>query len=157
LNKHDQRWADDSFAAAIVRQGHGDDRLQPLHCCRSACDGRSFKRTGLNLLALHPTVKPVPLIAGAIRDCSHRQGLVLDPFASSGRILIAAESTGRCARAMQLSPHYVDVAVRRWQRLVESAGPNRLEVRYKAHLYVSRQVVKSQPRQSLAVPRMSYP
>ena len=58
---------------------------------------------------------------------------------------------------MQLSPHYVDVAVPRWQRLVDSAGPYRLEVRYKAGVYVSRQVVKSQPRSSLAVPRMGHP
>jgi DNA modification methylase len=79
----------------------------------------AFKGKGLNLLALHPTVKPVPLIADAIRDCSHRNGLILDPFAGSGTILIAAERTGRCARAIELDPKYVDVAVRRWQRLTE--------------------------------------
>jgi DNA modification methylase len=64
-------------------------------------------------------VKPVPLIADAIRDCSHRNGLILDPFAGSGTILIAAERTGRCARAIELDPKYVDVAVRRWQRLTK--------------------------------------
>ncbi len=72
---------------------------------------------GNQLLALHPTVKPVSLIADAIRDCSHRKGIVLDPFAGSGTILIAAERTGRYARAMELDPHYVDVAVMRWQRI----------------------------------------
>lgn len=72
---------------------------------------------GHELLALHPTVKPVSLIADAIRDCSHRKGVVLDPFAGSGTILIAAERTGRHARAIELDPQYVDVSVKRWQRV----------------------------------------
>src|SRR5262245_4243626 len=66
-------------------------------------------------LAMHPTVKPVGLVADAIKDCSRRGGLVLDPFCGSGTILIAAERTGRKARALEIDPHYVDVAVRRWQ------------------------------------------
>ena len=66
-------------------------------------------------LAMHPTVKPVALVADAIRDCSRRDDLVLDPFAGSGTILIAAERTGRKARALEIDPNYVDVAVRRWQ------------------------------------------
>jgi DNA modification methylase len=66
-------------------------------------------------LSMHPTVKPVALVADAIKDCTKRNGVVLDPFAGSGTILLAAERTGRCARAIELDPHYVDVAVRRWQ------------------------------------------
>jgi DNA modification methylase len=77
----------------------------------------TFKGKGHELLALHPTVKPVSLIADAIRDCSHRKGLILDPFAGSGTILLAAERTGRHARAIELDPQYVDVAIHRWQRL----------------------------------------
>ena len=77
----------------------------------------TFKGKGYELLALHPTVKPVSMIADAIRDCSHRKGIVLDPFAGSGTILIAAERTGRYARAMELDQHYVDVAIMRWQRI----------------------------------------
>jgi len=69
----------------------------------------------LQELAMHPTVKPVALVADAIKDCSHRNGLVLDPFAGSGTVLIAAERTGRKARALEIDPTYVDVAVRRWQ------------------------------------------
>jgi hypothetical protein len=67
-------------------------------------------------LALHPTVKPVALVADAIRDCSKRGGLILDPFAGSGTSLIAAERTGRRACALELDPKYVDVAIRRWER-----------------------------------------
>ena len=70
-----------------------------------------------DLLALHPTVKPVSMIADALRDCSHRNGLVLDPFAGSGTILIAAERTGRHARAIEYEPKFVDVAIQRWQRV----------------------------------------
>lgn len=77
----------------------------------------TFKGKGNKLLSLHPTVKPVSLIADAIRDCSHRKGIILDPFAGSGTILIAAERTGRRARAIEIDPHYVDVAVMRWQRV----------------------------------------
>lgn len=65
---------------------------------------------------MHPIVKPVALVADAIKDCSRRGGLVLDPFCGSGTILIAAERTGRRARALELDPTYVDVGVRRWQR-----------------------------------------
>jgi DNA modification methylase len=64
---------------------------------------------------MHPTVKPVALVADAIRDCSKRGNLVLDPFCGSGTILIAAEKTGRGARAIELDPGYVDVAIRRWE------------------------------------------
>ena len=77
----------------------------------------TFKGKGHELLALHPTVKPVSLIADAIRDCSHRKGIILDPFSGSGTILIAAERTGRHARAIELDSKYVDVAVMRWQRV----------------------------------------
>ena len=69
----------------------------------------------LEELAMHPTVKPVALVADAVKDCSRRGGLVLDPFCGSGTILIAAERTGRKARALEIDPAYVDVAVRRWQ------------------------------------------
>ena len=77
----------------------------------------TLKGKGHQLLALHPTVKPVSLIADAIRDCSHHKGIILDPFAGSGTILIAAERTDRYARAIELDPKYVDVAVMRWQRV----------------------------------------
>jgi DNA modification methylase len=69
-----------------------------------------------NLLALHPTVKPVALVAGAIMDCSSRGGLVLDPFLGSGTTVIAAEKTGRVCYGLELDPKYVDTIVRRWQK-----------------------------------------
>jgi DNA modification methylase len=67
-------------------------------------------------LALHPTVKPVAMVADAIRDCSNLGDIVLDPFCGSGTTLIAAEKTGRIARCMEIDPLYVDAAVRRWQK-----------------------------------------
>jgi DNA modification methylase len=78
--------------------------------------GISTQRAGrLQELAMHPTVKPVALVADAIKDVSAPGNLVLDPFAGSGTVLIAAERTGRKARALEIDPAYVDVAVRRWQ------------------------------------------
>lgn len=68
-----------------------------------------------NLLELHPTVKPVPLVADAILDCSKPKGIVLDCFLGSGSTLIAAEKVGRHCYGMELDPLYVDVAIRRWQ------------------------------------------
>jgi DNA modification methylase len=66
-------------------------------------------------LAMHPTVKPVALVADAIKDCSRRRQIVLDPFAGSGTTLIAAEQTGRRARVLELDPLYCDTIIRRWQ------------------------------------------
>ncbi|EWS61748.1 Modification methylase DpnIIB [Methylibium sp. T29-B] len=65
---------------------------------------------------MHPTVKPTAMIADAILDCSHRDGLVLDPFGGSGSTLLAAERTGRRAALMELDPRYVDVTVQRYLR-----------------------------------------
>jgi DNA modification methylase len=66
-------------------------------------------------LAMHPTVKPVALIADAIRDCSRRGEVVLDGFGGSGSTLIAAEKTGRCSRLIEYDPAYCDTIVRRWE------------------------------------------
>ncbi len=66
-------------------------------------------------LAMHPTVKPVALIADAIRDCSKRGEIILDSFGGSGSTLIAAEKTGRAARVIEYDPIYCDTIVRRWQ------------------------------------------
>jgi DNA modification methylase len=67
------------------------------------------------LLKVHPTVKPVALVADAIKDCSKRGDLILDPFGGSGTTLIAAEKTKRRAALIELDPIYVDVIIRRWQ------------------------------------------
>ncbi len=75
----------------------------------------SSTATAREELAMHPTVKPVALVADAIKDCSQRGGIILDPFCGSGTILIAAHKTGRRARAIELDPAYCDVAIRRWQ------------------------------------------
>src|SRR5260221_7559739 len=68
-----------------------------------------------NLLALHPTVKPVKLVADSILDCSARGDLVLDPFMGSGSTLMAAERVGRCCYGLEIDPLYVDTVIRRWQ------------------------------------------
>jgi DNA modification methylase len=79
----------------------------------------SFARCGEegNLLALHPTVKPVAMVADAMLDCSARGDIVLDAFLGSGTTVIAAERTGRRCYGLELDPAYVDTIVRRWQTL----------------------------------------
>jgi len=69
-----------------------------------------------NLLALHPTVKPVALISDAIMDCSSRGDIVLDNFLGSGSTLIAAEGAGRLCYGMEIDPLYIDISIRRWQK-----------------------------------------
>ncbi len=66
-------------------------------------------------LRLHPTVKPVAMLADALKDCCPRGGVALDAFAGSGSILIAAHKVGRKAHAIEIDPLYCDVAIRRWQ------------------------------------------
>jgi DNA modification methylase len=70
-----------------------------------------------NLLALHPTVKPVALVSDAILDCTARGDIVLDGFLGSGTTVIAAERTGRRCFGTELDPAYVDTIIRRWQKL----------------------------------------
>jgi hypothetical protein len=77
----------------------------------------SFGKHRDELLAMHPTVKPVALIADIIRDASARGDLVLDVFGGSGSTLVAAEKTGRRAALIEIDPLYVDCAIRRWQAL----------------------------------------
>lgn len=82
---------------------------------------RGASKTGPNAeLAMHPTVKPVPMIIDAIKDTSKRGEIVLDPFGGSGSTLIAAHKAGRDARLVEFEPHYCEVTIRRWQDLTRS-------------------------------------
>lgn len=76
----------------------------------------SFAEGRLAELKMHPTVKPLALVADAILDCSKRRGVVLDCFGGSGTTLLACERTGRVARLMEIDPLYVDVTIRRFRK-----------------------------------------
>ena len=75
----------------------------------------TFRAGRLDELKCHPTVKPVALVADAIKDCSRRGDIVLDTFCGSGTTILAAERVGRRAYAMEIEPRFVDVAIKRWQ------------------------------------------
>jgi DNA modification methylase len=77
----------------------------------------TFRRGRADDLAMHPTVKPVAMVMDAIKDCSRRDGIILDAFGGSGTTLIAAHRTGRRGYLVEIDPLYVDVTVRRWQAL----------------------------------------
>lgn len=66
---------------------------------------------------LHPTMKPVELVAECILNSTKRGDIVMDLFGGSGTTLIAAEQTDRSARLMEYDEHYVDVIIDRWEKL----------------------------------------
>jgi len=70
-----------------------------------------------DLLALHPTVKPIQMIADAILDVTRRRDIVLDPFLGSGTAILACERTHRICYGMELDPLYMDTGILRWQEM----------------------------------------
>ena len=95
----------------------------------------SFGKGRDEALAQHPTIKPVNLLAEAIKDCTKRGEIVLDPFMGSGSTILAAETTGRIAYGIELEPRYVYVAIVCWQNMtgkqavLESTGQTFDELR----------------------------
>lgn len=77
----------------------------------------TFRAGRMDDLEAHPTVKPTQMVADAILDCSRRSDLVLDVFSGSGATLAAAEETGRRGRAIEIDPLYVDLCVKRLEKL----------------------------------------
>ena len=77
----------------------------------------TFRAGRMDELRMHPTVKPVALIADAMKDCSKRGSIVLDAFAGSGSTIIAAEQVGRRAFCIEIDPRYADTSIRRWQQM----------------------------------------
>ncbi len=75
----------------------------------------TFRAGRLDDLKSHPTVKPVALVADAMKDCTRRGDIVLDTFCGSGTTILAAERVGRRAYTLELEPRFVDVAIKRWQ------------------------------------------
>ncbi len=73
-------------------------------------------------LGLHPTCKPVVLVADAILDCTHRDHIVVDPCVGAGTTLLAAEHTQRRAYVMEIDPKYVDISILRWQEMTGKQG-----------------------------------
>lgn len=91
----------------------GEARLCPLED-RKQCDVWDFERPIRS--DEHPTMKPIPLVARAITNSSHKGNIILDLFGGSGTTLIACEETGRKCRMMELDPHYCDVIIDRWEQ-----------------------------------------
>ena len=75
----------------------------------------TLKAGRMDELALHPTVKPVQMLADAIKDVSGRADIVLDLFGGSGSTLIAAHKTERRANLCEFDPIYCDRIIRRWE------------------------------------------
>jgi DNA modification methylase len=84
----------------------------------------SLKRDRQDELAMHPTVKPWAMIGDICKDSSKRAGIILDAFGGSGTTLIAAQKTGRRGYLLELDCLYVDMAIRRWQKLFGKPARN---------------------------------
>lgn len=95
---------------------HGRNRSNVWHYAGV----NTFKAGREEELASHPTVKPVALVADAIKDVTRRNAIVLDLFGGSGTTLIAAERTGRRARLVEIEPRYIDVTIQRFQALTKA-------------------------------------
>ncbi len=104
----------------------------------------TFSSSRLQDLADHPTVKPTRLVADALKDCTRRGDVVLDSFVGSGTTILAAETIGRRARAMEIEPRYADIAVRRWEALT---GKDAI------HIETGMSIVELQQRRSSPPPR----
>ena len=78
-----------------------------------------YRGANLEELKMHPTVKPVQMIADAMKDVSGRNDIVLDLFGGSGSTLIAAEKTGRHARLCEIDPGYCDIILARWEHFAK--------------------------------------
>mgnify|MGYP001302920808 FL=1 len=85
----------------------------------SYAGANTFSATRDADLAMHPTVKPVAMVADAILDCSTRKGIVLDAFAGSGTTLVAAHKTGRRGFGIELDPLYCDVILKRLAKIAK--------------------------------------
>jgi DNA modification methylase len=83
--------------------------------CGTYAGVNTFWAGRLDDLKSHPTVKPVALVADAMKDCTRRGDIVLDTFCGSGTTILAAERVGRRAYTLELEPRFVDVAIKRWQ------------------------------------------
>jgi hypothetical protein len=92
---------------------HGRHRTNVWSYARAS----SFGQDRMDDLSRHPTAKPIAMIEDALRDCSNRGDIVLDCFAGSGVLAIAAERVSRRARLIELDPIYCDVIIRRWQQV----------------------------------------
>ncbi len=106
-----------------------------INLCVWVPGANSFKRNGRKSdLDLHPTVKPIAMVADAILDSTNLDDIVLDPFLGSGTTLLAAERARRRCYGVELDPLYVDTAIMRWERLTQqqarlTSGQSFAEVR----------------------------
>jgi DNA methylase len=112
-------------------------------------------------LAMHPTVKPVALVADAMRDCTSKGDLVFDPFLGSGTTVMAGEKIGRRCFGLEYEPAYVDVTVRRWQAYTKAdailEGDGRTFDEIAAERLATREAPSTPPSQVAQAPEIEAP
>ncbi len=116
----------------------------------SYAGANTFSRTRDADLEMHPTVKPVALVADAVLDCSKRNGIILDAFGGSGTTLIAAERTGRRGYAIELDPLYCDVIVRRLAKVADAEAVHAVTGQTFAKVTAERSALAQSPVSDIA-------
>jgi DNA modification methylase len=118
----------------------------------SYAGANTFGRGRMEALAVHPTVKPTALVADALLDCTARGDAVVDQFAGSGTIFLAAEKVGRIAYGLEIEPRYVDVAIMRWQQLTKLEATLEGDGRSFEEIKQARAKPKDPPQLSCPIP-----
>jgi DNA modification methylase len=117
----------------------------------------SFGAGRMAALAMHPTVKPVALVADAMRDCTTKGDAVLDPFLGSGSTILAAEKIGRRGFGLECEPRYVDVTIQRWEAYAKAEavleGDGRTYAEVKAERLEFQHAIKPQPAINPGAPK----
>ncbi|MCL2791100.1 MAG: DNA modification methylase [Desulfobulbus sp.] len=123
------KWYGDRKARTILETGIGNVKQQEDGSCTLLLDGKLYRLRGEleelsgtvinvrkpNRSELHPTTKPVELVAICVANLSRSGGLVLDSFGGSGTTMIACEQMGRACCGMKIDPRYAQAAIMRWQ------------------------------------------
>jgi len=123
------KWYGDRKAKTVLEAGIDSVQLQEDGSYTLLLDGKLYRLRGeleelpgtvINVRKpsrseLHPTTKPVELVAACVANSSRNGGMVLDPFGGSGSTMIACEQLGRTCCSMDLDSRYVQVAIVRWQ------------------------------------------
>lgn len=103
----------DVYGVQDMKRDDDGTPLVRVESCVIECDIWEFNKPTVN--KEHPTMKPIGLVARALRNSSKPGDIVLDSFGGSGTTMMAAEQTDRCSRLMELDPKYVDVEIKRWE------------------------------------------
>jgi DNA modification methylase len=140
------KWYGTRKPKTIIETDFSSATLQEDGSWTLLLDGKLYRLTGENLCLeelsgtvidvpkpnkseLHPTTKPVALIAACVANSSRSGGIVYDAFGGSGSTMIACEQIGRLCCTMELDPRFAQVDIIRWQNFTGRQAVRELDGR----------------------------